>query len=329
MAFKWDDYDEAKPFNWDQHEVVGHDSLIPQHSALATGVMHGLQGATGGLMDEIQGAGEAAGRLVGVKGAGGPMKDMGLAEGGPTHDWAILKDAYQRARDHERQTLAEQEKQHPDIAGAANLAGAVVSPINKLTKGMSLAKAGAVMGGINSFGKSEKEDLPGLVGDTTIGAGTGALIGQGLSKLGSGAQNVIEDAATTPLAQSAPAAPSIVGKAMQGAQAIGAKGNDLLDKITPDGVGKFGRYMVGGKIQGGLDTLQHGPQIAQNIAGKASAGIDGVKDFLMRSPRFQSMAENTPKAFSSLASSVSGRVSGPNQQPVSEEQAKQDFLKGN
>ncbi len=299
----------------------------PRHSVVASAGMHAIQQATGGLSDEAQGLGEAAGRLVGVKGAGGPMKDMGLAEGGPTHDWAILKDAYQRARDHERQTLAEQEKEHPVASGVGDVAGAIASPINKVTKGMSLAKAGAVMGGVNGFGKSEKEDLPGLALDTGIGTGLGAAMGAGLSKLGGGAKNVIDDVATTPLGPSAPPVdPNILGQTMRGAQSVGAKGNEILDKVVPGGKGL--RYVLGGKLQAPLDALQNGPKMAQKVAGGMSSGIDSASDYLMKSPRMQELAQSTPKAFSALAGDLANKFS-PTQAPVSEEQAKADFIKGN
>lgn len=154
----------------------------PKHSQVAAAGMHGLQGLTGGFMDEIQGLGEAAGRLVGVKGAGGPMKDMGLSEHGPTLDWETLRDAYRLARDRERSTLNEQSKEHPKTALAGEVAGMVASPINKIAKGVSLAKGGAAIGGINALGNSEKEDLPGMAIDTAIGTGAGLVLGKGLEK---------------------------------------------------------------------------------------------------------------------------------------------------
>lgn len=166
----WTDVDDSKI------------SSPSKHSALASGVMHGLQGATGGFMDELQGAGEVAGRAVGVKGAGGPMKDMGIAPGGPTLDWETLRDAYKAARDHERKTLTEQEKEHDVASGVGTLTGMVASPLNKLTSGLSLAKGGAVLGGVNGLGSSDAEDIGGMAKDTAFGTGAGLVLGKGIDK---------------------------------------------------------------------------------------------------------------------------------------------------
>ncbi len=184
-----------------------HDN---KHSALASGVMHGLQGATGGFMDELQGAGEVAGRALGVEGAGGPMKDMGLAPGGPTLDWETLRDAYKKARDHERKMLKEQSDEHPIASGAGELGGMIVSPLNKIGAGVSLAKGGAALGGINALGSSEASDLKGMAKDTSLGVGLGAGLGKvadkaspylekGIEKVGSGARSLADSFAARAL----------------------------------------------------------------------------------------------------------------------------------
>lgn len=177
-------------------------------NAAQSAVMHGLQGATGGFMDELQGLGEAAGRVAGVKGVGGPMKDMGLAKGGPTIDWETLRDAYTAARDHERASLKQQSEDHPIVSGLANLGGMLVSPINKFGGGMSsggatLAETGAVMGGVNGLGSSDAKDLAGMAKDTALGAGLGygggvvaqkaaPYLEKGIEKLSAGAGDAAE-----------------------------------------------------------------------------------------------------------------------------------------
>lgn len=162
-------------------DMAAHEA--PKYSATQSAVMHGLNQATGGFSDELQGLGEAAGRVVGVQGAGGPMKDMGAAPGGPTLDWETLRDAYKAARDHERTALKQQEKEHPTASGVGDVVGMVGSPINKIAKPLGLVGGGAAIGGINALGNSDKEDLGGLAKDTALGAGLGAGVGVGLGKV--------------------------------------------------------------------------------------------------------------------------------------------------
>ncbi len=192
MGNPWDDFKKPEPAAADVEsapweEFGGHK---PKHSAVATAGMHGLQGLTAGFMDELQGAGEAAGRVVGVEGAGGPMKDMGFSEDGPTLDWETLRDAYRMARNKERATLKEQSEERPGLALGANLTGSVLSPVNKLAKGASLVKAGAGLGAVNALGNSEKETASGMLADTADGAVLGAVLGKGGQKLEEGAQKL-------------------------------------------------------------------------------------------------------------------------------------------
>lgn len=172
-------------------------------SKVDTAVMQGLQGATAGFLDEASGAGEAIGRALGIEGLGGSFSDVGFAKGGPTLDKDILKEAYRRARDRKRGILKKQEADNPATAGVAKFAGMVASPLSKATKGLSLARAGGVIGGVNALGESTAEDLPGMAKDTAIGYGTGAILGKGIEKaspyisagtekLGKGARNLAE-----------------------------------------------------------------------------------------------------------------------------------------
>lgn len=153
-----------------------------KHNRAEAGLMHGIQGAAGGFLDELSGLGEAAGRVAGVKGIGGSFKDVGVSPDGPTLDWDILKEAYAIARDKKRALLAEQSAEHPGTTGAASIAGAVVSPINKVAKGVSLAKGGAAIGGINALGSSDAETAPGMLADAATGAALGGAIGKGVDK---------------------------------------------------------------------------------------------------------------------------------------------------
>lgn len=228
MGRPWEEFQitgeavQAKP--WEAFQGV---DMPEQHSALASAGMHAIQGATGGFSDELQGLGEAAGRVVGVKGAGGPMKDMGIAT--PTMDWETLRDAYRAARDHERKALAEESNQHPIISGASDIAGSVVSPINKIAKGLSLAKGGAALGAINGLGRSNAEDAGGMAKDTAIGTGLGFAGGKVADYLG-GAPEALKDSAEK-LAVNATGA---TGR--QSAEFADNAGRELLDR----GIVKFG-----------------------------------------------------------------------------------------
>ncbi len=188
MGFDWDKLEDAPKveggFDWDEHEDVTPDK--DRSSKIETGLMHGLQGATGGFLDEASGLGEAAGRVVGVKGLGGKFSDVGLSDEGAFPKLDVLKQAYKNARDKKRAILAQQAADHEGIAGVSNVAGAVVSPLNKLTKGMSLMRAGAGIGGLTALGSSEADltegDFAGAGIDTAIGVGTGALVGKAIDK---------------------------------------------------------------------------------------------------------------------------------------------------
>lgn len=198
MAFDWDSQEDAeKGFSWDAQEDV------EKPSAAMSGVRKGLQGLTGGFSDELVGAAEAAGQALGVEGVGGPMSEMKLSENGPTLDWEVLRDAYRQARDKERGGLRADAKYNPGVSTTADVAGMVASPINKIASGMSLAKGGAALGGINALGSSEAEDLSGMAKDTATGAAVGGLVGKGvekatpiaqagLDKLGTGARDLAE-----------------------------------------------------------------------------------------------------------------------------------------
>lgn len=159
-----------------------------------------LQGGSGGLLEEASGLVEGAGRAVGVKGAGGSFHDIQLAEDGPTLDWETLKQAYQEARNSKRNTLSKLQKDYPTESTVSEVAGAFVSPFNKITKGMSLLKGGAAIGGINAFGNSDADLTEGNVEqalmDTGRGVATGAAFGAGSDLLLKGAGKLANAAIT-------------------------------------------------------------------------------------------------------------------------------------
>lgn len=89
---------------------------------------------------------------------------------------------YEKYRDESRAAYQAAEKQNPGHYFAGNLAGAVTSPLNKLTTGMSVARGGALLGGINAAGASNRDSLAGQAADTAVGAGLGLGLGYVVDK---------------------------------------------------------------------------------------------------------------------------------------------------
>jgi hypothetical protein len=151
-------------------------------SILASALRKGAQGVSSGLSDEISGLTEAAGRAVGFRGAGGPIKDISIDERGPTLNLNELKDSYNTGKLEERDRLDLDQKTNPVTSTVMELGTAIASPMNKIAGGMSMLKGGAVLGGLNAFGRSEADSVGGVALDTALGAGTGAALGYGTQK---------------------------------------------------------------------------------------------------------------------------------------------------
>lgn len=183
--FSFDDFPKAEgapAFDFEQFEAVEQkdDKSLGEKAALVA--RNFVQGATGNFSDEAAGVVEGAGRVIGLQGLGGPLKDVRLAEGGPTIDPDAIKAAYQAGRDAERATLNKDSVENPGLSTSSQLVGAVASPINKVAKGVSLAKGGAMIGGISGLGGSEADDLGGMLVDSATGATIGAVTGKVLEK---------------------------------------------------------------------------------------------------------------------------------------------------
>lgn len=180
MGFDPDEYLKNSSGGFDPDAYLAQSE---KPSVLATAIRKGAQGLSSGFSDEFAGQVEKFGRRVGVEGLGGPIKDISLAKDGPTQDDAILEAAYQKGRDDERTRLKIDSEVNPGTSFVSEIGGAVASPVNKLAKGMSLVKGGAVLGGLYGLGTSERESLAGNIVDTALGAGTGAAFGLGVDKL--------------------------------------------------------------------------------------------------------------------------------------------------
>ena len=158
---------KLEPIQYKEPTIL--DKAAPYAALLA-------QGVSGKLSDELSGALEAGGRVVGVKGAGGKLKDMSL--GSPTINPDELKKAYIQARDQERQNLKEYDEL--PLSSTTEFVGGALSPLNKLAGGLGVAKQAALIGGITGFGGSESDSVSGDIANTALGAG----IGFGVGKIG-------------------------------------------------------------------------------------------------------------------------------------------------
>lgn len=177
-------------------------------SPVVSGVRQFVQAGTGGFSDEFAGGVSAVGRVLGVEGLGGPIRDIRLAEGGPTLDRDAIAAEYRRTRDLERGALARDFDENPVATSVGMIAGAVSSPLNRLAKGASAANAGARLGAIGGLGMSESEDLGGMALDAATGLVIGGTVGKGLEKgqelLARGASKLAQ--ASSPARQKANAA---------------------------------------------------------------------------------------------------------------------------
>lgn len=257
----------------DDSDWVDDPSDNDKSNQVVSGVRKLVQGASGGLSDEISGLVSGAGRAAGVKGLGGPMKDISLAKDGPTTDWEVLKQAYLSERNKERSALKKDSVDYPTQSSLLEVGGAIISPVNKLMPGASFAKSGAVIGGITGLGSSEAENVGGILKDTAFGVGGGAILG----KVGDKAAPYIGKAAS-----------AVGNKTNEIKQAVGAKFNDAAEKLAFKATGamlkdfrsaddkgmvnKVGRYLLDkGIVKAGDDVEAVARKaLADNIsAGKA------------------------------------------------------------
>ncbi len=294
---KWDDTESVGP-SWDDTEEFDSSQKT---NPLVSGVRQFAQGASANFSDELAGLVEGAGRAAGLNGLGGPMKDIGVSQDGPTLDWEIIKDAYKRARDKERASLAKDSKDNPVTSTVANLGGALttaalpgmgVANISKLTA------QGAAQGLGSSDADLTEGDVAGAAKDTAYGAGTGLLVGGALKKALPAAsglvKNTLEDVATAPMKQ--PSAQmgavakglGLVGRAGDAfdnltnsvTKGIAGTGNDATDSLLNQAAKKSSYMIPGvGKMIAAADSASAVPGIAQKGAQLALKAGDKVGKF--------------------------------------------------
>lgn len=277
----------AAPSGWRARAQV----VEPEGDGQVTAAVRNfVQAATANLSDEVAGVGEAVGRAVGVRGLGGPMRDISLDSAGPTTDWEVLKDAYLRGRNKERESLKKDAKEYPKTARASNVVGAIASPANKVIGGMSLAKGGAVLGGASGLGASEADTVQGLALDAAIGAGAGAVLGKGIDKatpyVAAGGKYVADKVG---------GAAKKVGGAMKGKaeelafKAQGAMLKDFRAAHAPGRVNEVGRYLLD---RGAVKAFDSVDDVATKVGAlKESAGKQLDEVYRAASEKFKSIVE--------------------------------------
>lgn len=158
----------------------------PEAFGVGEAVRNFTQGGSLGFSDELAGLFEAGGSAFGVQGLGGPIEDISLSEDGPNLDFDKITSAYARGRDKERGDLAADKANSPTASLLTQLAGGVMSPVNKIKalQQLSAAKSGAVLGATQGAGSSEADNLGDFAIDTGLGLGLGAGTGKAIEKAG-------------------------------------------------------------------------------------------------------------------------------------------------
>lgn len=159
-------FDPSQPFE---------DAKDQTPSGLETDLRQGVAGLTAGFDDEIVGGIGAAGRMAGVKNLGSwkPFDSNSKLEfDSPTLSKSELVKAYVANRDSARQDKKRDEKHNPNRSMVANVAGSVVSPVNKL----GLVTGGAAVG----LGLSDADLTKGDVKNAAIDTAMGATIAKAL-----------------------------------------------------------------------------------------------------------------------------------------------------
>jgi hypothetical protein len=215
-------------------------------------------GASAGFSDELAGGFEAAGQAAGLTGFGGPIKDIKYT-GNPTLDLKTLKEAYERGKQKERALLKLDEVTNPGVSKTMDIAGAVVSPINKIGKGLSLAKQSAIIGGMTGLGNSEADTIAGNLEDTAMGGAVGGVLGKGIDKLAPAVTKYITD----PIANKSKELANWMA-----AKAVGAE-RGTLKSLGAEKVQDIGEYALTNKLLSPLANTDD--LIARNQAVKQKA----------------------------------------------------------
>lgn len=184
----------------EQAELAALEKQFAGPSVVDSAVRKSAQGLTGGFSDEVVGGMEALGRTLGIKGLSAPIYKDGQFF--PETGWASkdevpnlmsgdgidkLIKAYEDGKNRERGNLELDAKTNPLTSAGFDLAGSILSPVNKIMPGKGIIKgmqAGVAQGAIQGLGRSEKDSLSGMAADTVDSAGMGAFFGGAVPVLG-------------------------------------------------------------------------------------------------------------------------------------------------
>ena len=238
---------------------------------LEASVMGMAQGASAGFLDELSGGVEAAGKAVGLKGLGGSFSDIEVDDDGPSLDWEVLRDAYRAGRDKKRGKLKQISDENPISSGVGTLAGAVVSPANKILGGGGAIIDGALLGGANALGHSEADSVGGMLADTALGVGAGGILGygaqaaapllaKGAEKISTGSRNLAKSMAT---------------------RALGAE-RSTVKKLGSEGVDEIGGYALDNGLLSSFgsadDMLARNEAVISKAGDARRAAYDAIDD---------------------------------------------------
>jgi hypothetical protein len=229
-------------------------------------------GMSSGFDDELGGRLSQAGRMIGVENLGGKMKDIRLADDGPTLDGEVLRKQYVKTRDDLRKMKDEASEAHPGVSMTAELGGALMNPLNKIPGLGGMTALGAAQGA----GDSKAEDAGGVLKDSAIGGGMGLALGVGGKAVGKVGEKYV-----MPLVDKVKNA---AGNALQsGAKKLAFKssGAMLKDFRTADARGQIddlGGYLLDNNLVEAGDTVE---SIAKKLGARkeaAGAKLDGIYD---------------------------------------------------
>lgn len=265
------------------------------------------EGGSLGLDDELAGLISGAGRVAGVSGLGGKIKDIGLAKDGPTLDMEKLLQAYRDTRDKTRSMKDQMSEESPILSPAMNLVGGLMTgkaipgklmaPLGSAAADAALATKvaigsanavplGAVAGVANSKADLTKGDFAGALEDAKGGAEMGGLIGGAIPLVGAGLKSATSGATD--------------------------KVKALLAKIMPQPIKTA--YANG---QNNIDTT--GPEFYENTLNNQNAVADEVADPIMGKVANQKNAQG--KTIQDLEGKIS-TSENLNAQKLAESQAK-------
>jgi hypothetical protein len=266
------------------------------------------QGGSLGFADELGGAISGAGRVVGVENLGGKIKDIKLADDGPTLDWDKIKDQYVKNRDSLRDLDKRAGEAHPYVSFGSELAGGLGIPIGETSTLGQAALKGAGIGAAAGVGNSESDDASGLAWDAGKGALTGAVVGGAAHSIGN-AGTRLEDLAEQKAFKSAGGMLKDYRKAAAKAPGSGDV-NDIGRFILDNGLSKAGDTFedVGSKAAALRDS-------SGRDLGK---GYDAAAEAINR---MESMPQQIGQAGSNSGPSLTQKIAAAGFNPVRDKQA--------